>query len=72
MFGRSLVGRKFTPSEGLDATADRNRLGGCFIYLCFALAEEYAEGENVFGRVISDDEDDSGGWVCAGEQGAVC
>ena len=51
MFGRSFVGRKFTPPEGLDATAEKNRLGGCFIYFCFALAEEYAEGENVFGRV---------------------
>jgi hypothetical protein len=38
------------PSEGLDATADKNRLGGCFIYLCFALAEGFVGG-NVFGRV---------------------
>ena len=24
MFGRSFVGRKFTPPEGLDATEDKN------------------------------------------------
>src|SRR5258708_36723707 len=27
MFGRSFMGRKFTPVEGLDATADKNRRG---------------------------------------------
>jgi hypothetical protein len=30
------------------------------------------EGEECLGEWISDDEDDGGSCVCAGEQGAVC
>jgi hypothetical protein len=72
MFGRSFVGRKFTPLEGLDATADRNR-SGKISYTCVSLWQRcMPEGRMSLGEWISDDEDDSGGCVCAGEQGAVC
>jgi hypothetical protein len=40
------------PSEGLDATADKNRLGGCFIYLCFASAQGLSEGRMSLGEWI--------------------
>src|ERR1700716_4095603 len=44
MFGRSFVGRKFTPPEGLDATADKNRSGE-FHILVFRFGRKVCRGE---------------------------
>jgi hypothetical protein len=52
--------------EGLGAVRD-------VAYTCVLLwRKSVPERRMTLGEWIRDNEGDSGGWVCAGEQGAVC
>jgi hypothetical protein len=72
MLGRSFAGEKVYAFRGVRC--DRGQEQKVQIsYTCVSLWQKgLPEGRMSLGEWISDDEGDGGGWVCAGEQGAVC